>query len=499
MTPSPYVDVRIQARALGLLFIAGATIGAISMLLPHSADADEVGLWSNIALAYAGGAVALTVGPRFPQWMFHAMLATGTLLVARAVFLSGDEVSYYSGWFIWIGLYAFYFMTRRAAAVHVAFVALVYAGTLIDEPGSSPVARWLTTMTTLLVAGVFIDTLLRRVAVQADTAAENARNMRMVADVAHELARLSDSAAAGPALCEAARRLVEAHSVCLWLPAGGGTALELGATAGPRPAQRSLVFIGPTAGAVQAFTTGECVKAQGTEQANELSTEFVSEAHKPRAVIWQPVLRDGVAVAVLAFYWRSEAAIGREPLQVLTDLLAAEAAVTLERVNLLSRLETVARTDDLTGLPNRRALQEQLPRELERVRRSGAKLCLAMLDLDHFKAYNDEFGHQAGDRLLKQAAAAWSAQLRASDLLARYGGEEFVLALPAALERALAVVERLRAATPGGQTCSAGLVCWDPSESMVDLLARADSALYEAKNAGRNRTVVAAAETPAAD
>jgi diguanylate cyclase (GGDEF)-like protein len=114
-----------------------------------------------------------------------------------------------------------------------------------------------------------------------------------------------------------------------------------------------------------------------------------------------------------------------------------------------------------------------------------------MLDLDHFKAYNDEFGHQAGDRLLKQAAAAWNAQLRASDTLARYGGEEFALALPACpLEEALIVVERLRAVTPGGQTCSAGVVCWDGAEPPADLVGRADAALYEAKNAGRDRTIV---------
>ena len=165
-------------------------------------------------------------------------------------------------------------------------------------------------------------------------------------------------------------------------------------------------------------------------------------------------------------------------------------AVTLERVELMIRLESMARTDDLTGLPNRRAWDEELPREVLRARREKASLCVAMVDLDHFKEYNDERGHQAGDRLLKQAAAAWTLELRGTDFLARYGGEEFALALPQCTpEEAKVVVERLRAATPQGETCSAGIASWDAVESAPALLGRADAALYEAKRRGRNLSI----------
>ena len=95
----------------------------------------------------------------------------------------------------------------------------------------------------------------------------------------------------------------------------------------------------------------------------------------------------------------------------------------------LERLERLASTDDLTGLPNRRHWDEHLPRELGRSLRQDEPICVAMLDLDRFKAYNDAHGHQAGDRLLKEVAAAWRAVLRPYDLLARYGGEEFSLTL----------------------------------------------------------------------
>jgi diguanylate cyclase (GGDEF)-like protein len=151
----------------------------------------------------------------------------------------------------------------------------------------------------------------------------------------------------------------------------------------------------------------------------------------------------------------------------------------------------MARTDDLTGLPNRRAWQEELPREVSRARRSEHELCVAMLDLDHFKRFNDEHGHQAGDRFLKQAAGAWSDVLRETDLIARYGGEEFALALPdCPPQKALTVIERIREATPGDETLSAGVAFWNGSESADDLLGRADVALYEAKARGRNQAVI---------
>jgi diguanylate cyclase (GGDEF)-like protein len=158
---------------------------------------------------------------------------------------------------------------------------------------------------------------------------------------------------------------------------------------------------------------------------------------------------------------------------------------------LVSRLEGLARTDPLTGIPNRRVWDEELPRELDRARRMGTALCVAMIDLDHFKAYNDQFGHQAGDRVLKEAASVWRTQVRPTDLLARYGGEEFVLLLPTcALGDAIQIIERLRAATPL-VTCSIGVASWDFRESPQALVERADQALYAAKAEGRNRYVTA--------
>ena len=125
-------------------------------------------------------------------------------------------------------------------------------------------------------------------------------------------------------------------------------------------------------------------------------------------------------------------------------------------------------------------------------------MCVALLDLDHFKHYNDEHGHLAGDRLLKAAAAAWEHRLRRTDLLARYGGEEFAILLPdCGLGDAMEIAERLRTAQPEG-TCSIGVADWDGRQDGDALLARADRALYAAKAGGRDQCRADPAPVPMA-
>ncbi|MDG6108976.1 GGDEF domain-containing protein [Dactylosporangium aurantiacum] len=153
-----------------------------------------------------------------------------------------------------------------------------------------------------------------------------------------------------------------------------------------------------------------------------------------------------------------------------------------------AQLEALAHNDGLTGVPNRRAWDLELHRETMKARRGGTEICVALLDLDHFKRFNDTHGHQAGDRLLKEASAAWRALLRPGDVLARYGGEEFgVLLVGASTLEAVRVLDRLREVTPQGQTFSAGLVRWDGAESTDEVVGRADEALYHAKHDGRDR------------
>jgi diguanylate cyclase (GGDEF)-like protein len=161
-----------------------------------------------------------------------------------------------------------------------------------------------------------------------------------------------------------------------------------------------------------------------------------------------------------------------------------------QREDLAVSLDRMARTDALTGLPNRRAWDEALDRELALADRTGVPVCAALLDLDHFKEFNDLNGHPAGDTHLRDVASLWRARLRSADLIARYGGEEFAVLLTATdAHQAQEVLETLRACVPSDETVSAGIAEWDGVESATELLVRADHALYEAKRNGRNRTI----------
>ncbi len=484
-------DARRPARTLGYLFLAGATIGLFSLLLPLPARAHVAGLYSNVALAFVGGLSLLCGASKMRPWMIHVSLAVGSVLITRAILLSGDSASFYSVWFIWVGLFSFSFFSRAAAAGHMIFVAVLYAATLVNDPPSSPVARWLTTVSTLVVAGIFIGTLVRHTRRQADAAATSARSMARVTDLAHELAALSDGPAARRALCEGALRVTLAQDSVLWEPTAAENRLRASASAGRSPATDVLAREA-SSGAIQAALTARpCVESH--PPADPPMPTGARESPGGRA--WQPIMHESRVIAVLELSWSDARFLRDPPTLAMAGLLAVEASVTLQRLELLAKLEEIAQTDELTGLPNRRAWHERIPTELARASRGGESLSVAMLDLDHFKHYNDTHGHHAGDRLLKQVASFWSNELRQTDVLARYGGEEFALALPASpLDQALKIVERFRTAIPDGQSCSAGLASWNGTETAEELLDRADRALYQAKRAGRNRSATSADE-----
>jgi diguanylate cyclase (GGDEF)-like protein len=177
------------------------------------------------------------------------------------------------------------------------------------------------------------------------------------------------------------------------------------------------------------------------------------------------------------------------------SLLGAAFLRVSSRANFVCGLQAESRTDPLTGLANRRSLYERIEIEMAHALRNDTPLSVAMIDLDHFKQYNDRYGHVAGDTLLRSIAAVMVSNTRGQDLVARYGGEEFVLVMPDTdLVGGHHLLDQLRrggrdTTSDFGVTLSAGLTSWDGLEDATSFIERADQALYRAKETGRDRVV----------
>ncbi|MCA0329256.1 MAG: GGDEF domain-containing protein [Actinobacteria bacterium] len=177
---------------------------------------------------------------------------------------------------------------------------------------------------------------------------------------------------------------------------------------------------------------------------------------------------------------------------ILVNVLVVWRAVLLVRLVRRQRdeLAALARTDGLTGIANRRSWDFEIARRAADAGAADQPVAVAILDLDHFKRFNDEQGHQSGDRLLVACAAAWTDALPADAYLARYGGEEFAVLLPTSdLASAVEVLERVRIATPPPVTVSIGVAVLDPALPVHVSVSSADDALYRAKAKGRDQVV----------
>jgi diguanylate cyclase (GGDEF)-like protein len=186
----------------------------------------------------------------------------------------------------------------------------------------------------------------------------------------------------------------------------------------------------------------------------------------------------------------------------LLDTLSSQAATAIEAARLYEKAEELGRTDALTMLPNRHDLDSTLASEVARAARYGRSVALAMLDLDHFKAVNDSFGHARGDEVLQEVAAVMRGTMRDVDTIYRYGGEEFLVLMPETdCDSGVELCDRLRTAVtsrvtlPNGEhiTISGGVAAFPlQADTPTRLIAAADEALYRAKRAGRDRVVAAA-------
>lgn len=236
--------------------------------------------------------------------------------------------------------------------------------------------------------------------------------------------------------------------------------------------------------------SGACVGEMSIIEDRDPSAFVISAEDSHLLVIHQTILWDMV---------HASHEFAKNLLVVLSERVRSHNRVIADSFGELRKFERHATTDALTGLGNRRSMQESFPREIARCIEDDKPVALIMVDVDNFKDFNDKFGHIAGDRALTAVAGILKHQFRPHDVLVRYGGDEFAVLLPGIDEEtALSVADRVRTAVCGDTTdsgdslikipikISMGIATLDGPGSLESLIRAADAALYRAKHAGRN-------------
>ncbi|MGS0686109.1 PAS domain S-box protein [Nakamurella sp. GG22] len=288
-----------------------------------------------------------------------------------------------------------------------------------------------------------------------------------------------------PLVAATIRSLSGADSVSMIEAAGDGSLLVTAADGGDLLG-RSL-SLGETSVTAEVWRSGERVFIPDITADARVHPGLMT-CDRVVGALWQPVTVQGRVEAVIVVGWRHRIDdLGDRAVRVV-EVVADEAGASLRAARLHRELERSANTDPLTGSLNRRAWDRELHTLMDLAQLTGEPLAVAVVDLDHFKAFNDHFGHVAGDALLAEFADAAARCLRKQDVFARWGGEEFVVALPDCTQsEAAAILDRVRLSVPSGLSCSIGHTTWVPGEALTSCIGRADSALYNAKKHGRNR------------
>ncbi|MGV8910733.1 MAG: diguanylate cyclase [Propionicimonas sp.] len=479
MTIRPLSDPGAAGRVAP--FAVVGIVAVVLLLLPsQSSNGSELAVGAALMMFLL--AVALLMPwARLPDWCQATPALISFIVLALVRHGGGGATSGYAPLVVLPVLWLAIFGSRTQLRLAVVVTAATFFGPLLlVGPPLYPADGWREAV--LWVAIVLL------VGTSTQTLVHNSR--RRAADVT-ALGALMRALSAGsdprPELCAAAQDVTDAAFVVLFEPQADG---DLVATAATDELDLALMRIDPSAEAsatAEVWRTGTRIYVADAVADPRASTRMV-KLTGAKAALFQPVTREGhiTAVLVVGFYQRR---LGIPEQEVfLVELLAAEIGAAIDRANLVALLDSQSRIDPLTGAANRRSWDEELDRELARARRTTAPLTVAILDMDHFKAYNDTFGHVAGDLLLKELVSAIRAELRTGDIIARWGGEEFALAfLDCDLAQAHTIATRVLHVIPSGQTASIGLTQSRDHDTPRALIERADHALYTAKDNGRNQ------------
>lgn len=490
------LDIRRRMPvAVGLApFCATAGLTWATVVIGTSID------WTLYAIAT--GLLLISVGLALLQergvWSFRPGSVVAALVLLAAIALLRSSAGGINSGVAVISLIPVFYVAllgERRWQLHIvllALAALYLVPIVLVGPPAYPQSQYRAATLTIVVSaiiGLATQRLVRRVRHEATQALSRERMLVQISDLVR---RLSGSARVRREVCEAARTIGEGCMAILFEPVRrAGTMRSTMVALDPDvDAQRvpdSIEFSLRERNAVtEAFVSGEAILLTDDVEARVASVALWRAVGEPQSMLYEPLMMGPEPLGVLVVGW--PARIKRNGTRAtVVALLAHETAALIERADRLSRLADMASTDPLTGLPNRRAWEARLSHTLS----AGQPFTIAMFDLDHFKDFNDTYGHPAGDRLLRETASVWRDELRGGDMLARLGGEEFGLLLPGCDQRrTMEVIERLRGLVCDGQTCSAGFAERREGEPADEVIARADAALYEAKASGRDRTCV---------
>jgi diguanylate cyclase (GGDEF)-like protein len=446
--------------------------------------------WLSLVLVMAAAGLALVaVFNRRYAWL--GVVPSALLLLAAVAFLrdSGGGSQSGGGALAILPVFqtALYSRSRRDLGIVLAGLVFLFLVPIwvVGSPGY-PAAQYRTVLLAVsadAIIGLTTQVLVTRVREQSRESRLRQKMLEQVSAVVHGL---FESDRPRRDVCEAAIDISSASSAVLYEPIDDSGQLVCVAMAGVSP-EVSEFEVQRRSAAYEVMRTGQPILITENVEATIGLIDAWLAGGRPTSLLYQPLLRGRAVVGVLIVGWSGRVrAEGTRTAAIA--LLGHEAAVAISRADTLDSLSDETLTDPLTGLPNRRAWERQL-RALDLDRRP---LAVAILDLDHFKQFNDTYGHPAGDRLLKETAAAWRDQIRDGDMLARVGGEEFgVLLRDCGAEKAIEVIERLREHVADGRTCSAGIAIKEIGETTEHTVERADVALYQAKASGRDHYAMA--------
>lgn len=462
----------MMARILFAMFVVGGALGTLALPFAGYLSHDRVvGVLVDCGTCFAAAGLILATWRRLPPWGFQAFLALGTVVVSVAMFLNKPVPADTAMFYVWVALFAAYFFTRGQALGQLGLIGVCYATVLAVGGGTAGGAtRWLMTMGTLVLVAALVtvlkDVVRRRIE-------ERQRSEHRLEESLSLLDATLESTADGILVVDREGSIVSFNQKFQDMWRIPDEIVE------SRDDDRAVGFI------VDQLADPE----QFLRKVRELYDRPAAESYD--------VLQftDG-----RVFERHSQPQRGSDD-KIFGRVWSFRDVSERERAQ--EQLRRLADRDALTGLFNRRRFEQEISRQVTQAERYGTPGAVLLLDFDDFKYVNDSLGHRAGDSLIKSVAEVLRDRVRDSDVLARIGGDEFAVLLPhahaeqakLAAEGLLEALRRHRAVF-GGQrvrvTASIGVapVAHPQVQTGEELLVEADAAMYDAKEAGRDRVVV---------